>query len=554
MDALRSRILFLFFPAVTICGSGFAQTLVQQGGPYIWDDGCGDQIQVSVSVYSSADLYWWYYSVSNISATSGSQGDSYVNGLGGFEISFPQAMNDLGNITPAANWSFSTSANSDGTTLLSFSSNWGYDPDQQLDEPIYALQPGQSMQLSFTTLPRQILDVQACGGGSLSSCAEAGTAAVLVLSRGRRRPSVPLLYCSNTRPLNRAGRGSPRLVRVQSTSCLPLSGEVLLAGPQNCQPPTNGAFSDAAPAGNTNSITIVTPANGQSYQLTDANFTATTLQFLANSLSNGPISWTAALQYQPSQGTFGPYTDNRSFNSTIATSTPQTYSGIGGQLQTTVSAQTCPPAQASSTSLITGSKVPDTTIKSYLLALYANDANMATPNLLVQIAEKESSLRQFCTVQRGCPDFQDPLYGSNGPWPIEGSLITHHDKPNELHIGLMQVDVTAGTAWNWQTNADAGDQTLDDKFTYVQYVVAKLQSVRPGLMNPTPRQMEDMAIMQYGDSPAHSWDGLYWVASCGGAPPNYHQKNPVCLGTWGWIMTTRNLKGVKYVNDVRNEP
>jgi hypothetical protein len=148
MDTLRSRILFLLLSASAACGSGFAQTTVQQGGPYIWDDGCGGQIQVSISVYSSADLYWWYYTVTNISTTSGSQGDSYVNGLGGFEISFPQAMNDLGNITPPAKWSFSTSTNSDGTTLLSFGSNWSYDPDQQLDEPIYALQPGQTAQLS----------------------------------------------------------------------------------------------------------------------------------------------------------------------------------------------------------------------------------------------------------------------------------------------------------------------------------------------------------------------------------------------------------------------
>jgi hypothetical protein len=89
-------------------------------------------------------------------------------------------------------------------------------------------------------------------------------------------------------------------------------------------------FSSRLSTDATNALTIVSPADGQNFQLTDADITSTTLQFLAKSSSTQAISWTAALQYQPSQGALGPYSDSRSFDSTTGTAVSQTYAGIGG--------------------------------------------------------------------------------------------------------------------------------------------------------------------------------------------------------------------------------
>jgi hypothetical protein len=76
-------------------------------------------------------------------------------------------------------------------------------------------------------------------------------------------------------------------------------------------------------------------------------------------------------------------------------------------------------------------------------------------------------------------------------------LVIDKNGNTALHIGLMQVDVAANTAWNWQANAAAGKQTLDSKFTYVKNVVTKIRRARPGLAAPTALQLEDLALMQY---------------------------------------------------------
>ena len=193
--------------------------------------------------------------------------------------------------------------------------------------------------------------------------------------------------------------------------------------------------------------------------------------------------------------------------------------------------------------------MPNGDIKSYLLGLYQSDPNAVTPNLLAQIAERESSFMQFCAVGAGCKKFQGPIYGSNGPWPYEGKLT----KSGKLHIGLMQVDITKDAAWNWQKNAAAGMQTLDQKFKYVKNAVKNIRSLRPGLPDLQPRQLEDMALVQYGDSPGTDYYGLYYVASCNGQPADYSQSNPTCNGTWQWIVTTDNLEGVEYVATVRSQ-
>jgi hypothetical protein len=117
----------------------------------------------------------------------------------------------------------------------------------------------------------------------------------------------------------------------------------------------------------------------------------------------------------------------------------------------------------------------------------------------------------------------------------------------------MQV-MTSGmsVAWDWKANAMAGRDNLDTKFEYVRNVVRRIRKLRPGLRQLSGLEWENMALMQYGDSPANTWGELYYVAACNGVPDTYKGKTPACEGNaWDWVITTKNGKGVKYVEKVR---
>lgn len=152
-------------------------------------------MQVSVTVSSNVDgypgLYLWDYGIDNISVQS-PDSDGYVNGVGGFAFAFPEAMADLANISVVQNWNANITTNSDGTTALYAGSNGGSDPNPLTagtPEPIYALSPGQSMHISFTTLLREVMNIQGCSNNSNpSSCAQALKAIVLILAQRRHAP------------------------------------------------------------------------------------------------------------------------------------------------------------------------------------------------------------------------------------------------------------------------------------------------------------------------------------------------------------------------------
>jgi pimeloyl-ACP methyl ester carboxylesterase len=145
-----------------------SQTLIGSQGPYTWTDSAGGQIQITVSIYSNVPsfpgLYKWDYQVQNVSANSNNS-DASFNGLGSFEIDFPQNVPDIANIYVPANWTSTT----DSQTYVSVSSQLG--PDNSTPpgpgsyayyEPIYALPPGQTMHFGFTTLPRQVAALSSC--------------------------------------------------------------------------------------------------------------------------------------------------------------------------------------------------------------------------------------------------------------------------------------------------------------------------------------------------------------------------------------------------------
>ena len=572
------RFKTFFRPTLLLCtvlpSVFWGDTLVQQGGPFTWQNSDGEQISVTVSVHSNVDgypgLYVWDYKIQNISLNNTSV-RAAASGVTRFAINFPDPMGDLANLSGPQNWDIW--ADPEGVT----ETDWLITESQgDSGGYLWSIQTGQTAHVRFTTLPRQVLDVSGCPHDNSAPCAAADVAfdfnnlpPITPLSSPVRGP-----YESSGADARAGGQGASasRSKKLANYVGLGLSfyaftGEVLLPGDPACDPEAvSGA--NAAPrtlfrplsALGSNSISIVNPNDGQTFPLTDADVTATTLSFLANASSGSSspqaVSWTAALTYQPSQGSFGPYNDNRRFSSTSGSPVTSTYTGLGGQLKVTAKAQTCPSSQpATATVTITGSPVPIPDIQNYLLSIYQSDPNMATPTLLVQIAEDESRWLQFCTVGSTCQlKSQQAIYGSNGPWPVEGKLVMPEDGSDPtLHIGLMQVPLTQDTAWNWVKNAGAGQQTFDNKFAYVRNAVKKIRGNRPGLRDLTPYEYENMALLQYGESPGRKYGNFYYVAACDGVPTNYQSKQtPTCNGQWDWQTTSQNTKGVKYVDRVRN--
>ncbi len=504
-----------------------------------------------------------------------------ASGIANFGINFIRSLDDLANLSGPPNWYVDAGHDENGFTRLAAASSTGPDPTDQADSaPLFSIQIGQTVHVRFSTLPRQVLDASKCVSPQ-APCAMAGTGRLYFIGLRRVIPSgVPVIRTVSYRPgrisddrltMRRpAGVHAWRKSRIApqiASDPYSLTGEVLLPGDPICDPaaiPSVHAASQSMfrslSAGGSNSISIISPDDGQSFSLTDADMTATTLSFLANVSSGSSsqqqaISWTAALKYQPSQGSFGPYTDNRTLNSLSGSPVTSPYTGLGGQLKVTAKAQTCPPSSATATVTMIGSPVPIPDIQNYLLSIYQNDPNMATPKLLVQVAEDESRWLQFCTVGSTCQQkSQQAIFGSNGPWPVEGKLVIPKDGSDPtLHIGLMQVPLNQDTAWNWVKNADAGQKTFDNKFAYVRNAVKKIRGSRIGLRDLTPYEYENMALLQYGESPGSKYGNLYYVAACDGVPTNYQSiQTPTCNGQWDWQITSQNTKGVKYVHRVRN--
>ena len=154
-------------------------TLVQQGGPYFWQDSYGGQMNVSVTVHSNVNgypgLYVWDYEIQNISVNMGYGGMS-VNGISAFWINFGGSLDDLAKLSPPPNWNTSVNTDVNGATSLAATSPYGQDPvSQQPSVPLFPISIGQTAHVRFSTLPRQVLDVSSCAStNNWTRCARAG--------------------------------------------------------------------------------------------------------------------------------------------------------------------------------------------------------------------------------------------------------------------------------------------------------------------------------------------------------------------------------------------
>jgi hypothetical protein len=121
-------------------------------------------MQFTVRVYKDVaafpGLYKWDYEANNVSINS-DHPDSYVNGVGAIGIRVA-GVTDVANVYSPTNWESHLYAGGDPTDV-SITSGYAPDPDEQdYDQQIYALRPGQTIHFGFTTFPRQMAERQAC--------------------------------------------------------------------------------------------------------------------------------------------------------------------------------------------------------------------------------------------------------------------------------------------------------------------------------------------------------------------------------------------------------
>jgi len=205
------------------------------------------------------------------------------------------------------------------------------------------------------------------------------------------------------------------------------------------------------------------------------------------------------------------------------------------------------------TDAVTGVTIPDNDIADQLLTLYANvtvpgsSFTPATPQLMTQVASRESSYEQFTDGN---------LYDFGTLWPHESG------KPGAYragkHIGLTQVPVTMGDAWDWLQNTDDGvlmpsqnsfQEKLENAYSLSVSILKKYPTPAGGTpLTISSCQLEEMALELYGDHPGGTHLGAqYYIPRCTGGT------GTKCTGgSWQWLINTPgNYCGVCYVWKVR---
>ena len=229
---------------------------------------------------------------------------------------------------------------------------------------------------------------------------------------------------------------------------------------------------------------ITSPGPNGGYESTDP------ILFGAAGVTSGQtVKWKTTLSYQASGGVPSPAASAvLSFNTVGSGQISQSYVSEGGQLSVAATVGTFTDKV---TDVITGvvGGIPDCTIAAELNSLYTSGA---TPGLLRQIAQKESSYRQFAL---------ESLYNVGSLWPYENQIT-----PPVMgsYIGLMQDKLVANgfntpmaTAWDWILNATTGYDILESKIPIVGKLQTYAQSTHTGLPALTSLQIENMSLGLY---------------------------------------------------------
>lgn len=196
-------------------------------GPFTWyDSGCGQQIEVTIKVFKDISgfpgLYRWDYNIRNISVSldyCGSAGGDL--GLGYFDLYFPQEIPDLANISLPEGWAHVTGSwgvNGRASSMLKVGTNIG------------GLPVGEVLHLSFTTLPRQPVSLNACQWSD-ESWPDAPCGQALGLAYPCRPAPNGSLLPSENRAMPLSACRHEASDNLRTTFCQALSGSGVVPGP-----------------------------------------------------------------------------------------------------------------------------------------------------------------------------------------------------------------------------------------------------------------------------------------------------------------------------------
>ncbi|MFY9824896.1 MAG: hypothetical protein WAM82_26195 [Thermoanaerobaculia bacterium] len=275
-------------------------------------------------------------------------------------------------------------------------------------------------------------------------------------------------------------------------------------------------------------FTIISPASGQSFVLSEASKTATMpISFEAGGTA-GSVNWQSSLEYQTSgHRPATPFRSVRTFQTLADGGIDETYIGQGGKITVTATAGGTGAKAKPITFLVTGTPIAAEDVTARLVSLYAQQGG-ATTRLMTGVAQKESSYLQFKSRS---------LYGTVAFWPLESA------SDHGSHIGLMMMPTTDNIAyaWNWQVNTSAGvNLFVQDKLGAARRKMLSIIQAHPGLRTLSPVELERMALLLYGPSASSSSGKQYYI--------------PVKPGnSWMWaVNTSGNPGGVAYVDSCFN--
>ena len=273
------------------------------------------------------------------------------------------------------------------------------------------------------------------------------------------------------------------------------------------------------------------------------------ITFTAADISS-TIKWAAATNYKTMRGITVSATRDKFTTNMPNEATTRTYSGIGGQMTITATAQGY---TDTTTAYITGTPIPNSDIRQVTTNAFCpsnccsagtcttlNGGQPPTPNLFTMIAADESSCRQFADTYDAPPISIQPYPLSQQLWPDEPNMPPDNDP-----LGLLMVQINNGyftgmeTAWNWLDNVQASLDLFDWKVKNYALVVQNAAvkkyknsagSVNPGLQNLLLPQLENMALGEYGTVAGKIPNLQYYIPKCMGGTSS---KNNVCTCTGG---------------------
>jgi hypothetical protein len=274
------------------------------------------------------------------------------------------------------------------------------------------------------------------------------------------------------------------------------------------------------------SLIILSPSANDTYPVGGSEYNiAGPITFRATTPNSSEVSWTLDLTYTTSGGKCAKCTNAKSLKTKSGADGMESYKSMGGQLVATAADDLNDTANV--TVYVVGAPVPLTTEVTLLDSIYPGP----TSNLLSGIAFVESSLQQFAQLTN---------FGIDNYWPTES-----YD--GGTHIGLMQLPVAMGVAWDYSTNAGHGEKLFATKVATATRLMNTAIATYPGLPTLTGVNLENMALVLYGPYAKAGIANQYYVPSCqGGTGKN-------CTGgTWVWVVNTAdNPNGVAYANKCR---